>query len=297
MNPPTQRPINPAKIFLLPNLMTAGNLIFGFLAVLKIFEGSIQRERGGGDWIHYYVVSLQCILVACVFDLLDGRLARLGGKESPFGREFDSLADIVSFGVAPALLVFKIVLYEIPHRIGWFFAVFYLLCGAVRLARFNVVATYNLGTGTRDFTGFPIPAAAGLISSITLLLLSQYQREQELTLGYAQYGLTILMIFLSFMMVSKFEYPSFKGFNWRTQFSPSKFLIFVVVLGLNILYFQWMPAVMFVTYLLYGFLRPFLSRAMRREIEEEEEGETPTSSSSPKGSLIRRYKSPSRSRR
>ncbi len=143
---------NPAKIFLLPNLMTAGNLIFGFLAVLKIFEGSIHREATGGDWISYYVVSLQCILVACVFDLLDGRLARLGGKESPFGREFDSLADIVSFGVAPALLVFKIVLYELPHRIGWFFAVFYLVCGAVRLARFNVVAAYNLGTGTRDFT-------------------------------------------------------------------------------------------------------------------------------------------------
>src|SRR5271170_6924039 len=203
--PPDRTPDNPAKIFLLPNLMTAGNLIFGFLAVLKIFEGSIQREKGGPDWTQSYFISLQCILAACVCDLLDGRLARLGGKESPFGREFDSLADTVSFGVAPALLVFKIVLYDLPHQIGWLIAVFYLLCGTLRLARFNVASTYNLGSGTRNFTGFPIPAAAGVISSITLLVLSQYEHEQDLVFGYAKYGLVALMLFLSFMMFSKFE--------------------------------------------------------------------------------------------
>jgi CDP-diacylglycerol--serine O-phosphatidyltransferase len=264
---------NPGKIFLLPNLMTAGNLIFGFLAILKIFEGTILREKGESDWAHSYVVSLQCILAACLFDLLDGRLARLGGKESPFGREFDSLADVVSFGVAPALLVFKIVLYDLPSRIGWLIAVFYLLSGTLRLARFNIAATYNLGTGTRNFTGFPIPAAAGVISSITLLLLSNYPGENELAYGWGGIGLAALMLFLSVMMFSKFEYPSFKGFNWRTQFSPPKFIGVVLLLGLNIIYYQWMPAVMFVSYLLYGFLRPFLSRAWRKEIEEEEEEE------------------------
>jgi len=277
MSPPPQRNTNPAKIFLLPNLMTAGNLIFGFLAVLKIFEGSIQQATGGPDWTHYYYISIYCILTACVFDLLDGRLARLGGKESPFGREFDSLADIVSFGVAPALLVFKIVLYHIPHQIGWLIAGFYLLCGALRLARFNVAATYNLGTGTRNFTGFPIPAAAGLISSITLLIISNsnYQNEAELSAGYGAIGLAALMVFLAFMMFSKFEYPSFKGFNWRTQFSLPKFLGVVVLLWLTIIYYWWMPAVMFVSYLLYGFLRPFISRAWRREIEEEDDDEPP----------------------
>ena len=277
MEPPAQRPNNPAKIFLLPNLMTAGNLIFGFLAVLKILEGSIQRETGGPDWTHFYYISIYCILAACLCDLLDGRLARLGGKESPFGREFDSLADIVSFGVAPALLVFKIVLYEIPHQIGWLIAGFYLLCGALRLARFNIAATYNLGTGTRNFTGFPIPAAAGLISSITLLIISNsnYQNEAELAAGYGGIGLAALMVFLAFMMFSKFEYPSFKGFNWRTQFSLPKFLGVVVLLWLTIIYYWWMPAVMFVSYLLYGFLRPFISRAWRREIEEEDDDEPP----------------------
>ena len=281
---PPHRPDNPARIFLLPNLMTAGNLIFGFLAVLKIFEGTLQHESallhqtGDTTWVHTYVISLQCILGACLCDLLDGRLARLGGSESPFGREFDSLADIVSFGVAPALLVFKIVLADIPNKIGWLIAVFYLLCGALRLARFNVASTYNLGNGSRNFSGFPIPAAAGLISSITLFILWQEKDEQSLMLGHVKYVLVALMIFLSFMMFSKFEYPSFKGLNWRTQFSLPKFLGAVALLGLNIIYYEWMPALMFVSYLLYGFLRPFISRAWRREIEDEDdetEEETP----------------------
>jgi CDP-diacylglycerol--serine O-phosphatidyltransferase len=281
MSPPPQRTIDPAKIFLLPNLMTAGNLIFGFLAVLKILDGSIHREQDKPDWAHFYYVSIFCILAACVFDLLDGRLARLGGKESPFGREFDSLADIVSFGVAPALLVFKIVLYDFPHQLGWLIAGLYLLCGALRLARFNIAAAYNLGTGTRNFTGFPIPAAAGLISSITLLIISNYQNEAELAAGYGGIALAALMVFLSFMMFSQFEYPSFKGFNWRTQFSLPKFIGAVILLWLNVIYYWWMPAVMFVSYLLYGFLRPFISRAWRREIEEDEEEEPPAHPAAP----------------
>jgi CDP-diacylglycerol--serine O-phosphatidyltransferase len=285
MTTPPSRPLpDPAKIYLLPNLMTAGNLIFGFLAVLKILEGSIKQVQGGSDWMHPYVTSIQCILVACLFDLLDGRLARLGGKESPFGREFDSLADLVSFGVAPALLLFKIVLYALPSRIGWLVAGCYLVCGALRLARFNIAATYNLGTGSRNFTGFPIPAAAGVISSITLLVLSQYAHEQDLVFGYAKYGLVALMLFLSFMMFSKFEYPSFKGFNWRTQFSLPKFIGAILLLALNVIYYYWMPAIMFVSYLLYGFLRPFISRAWRREIEEDEdEDDASTESVEPHG--------------
>jgi CDP-diacylglycerol--serine O-phosphatidyltransferase len=282
MSPP--RHDNPSRIFLLPNLMTAGNLIFGFLAVLKIFEGTLQYEAGNAAWAHTYVVSLQCILGACLCDLLDGRLARFGGSESPFGREFDSLADIVSFGVAPALLVFKIVLADIPNRIGWIIAVFYLLCGAMRLARFNVAATYQLGTGSRNFSGFPIPAAAGLISSITLFILWHYRFEKQLTIGEGKYVLVALMIFLSFMMFSKFEYPSFKGLNWRTQFSLPKFMGAVLLLGLNIIYYEWMPALMFVGYLLYGFLRPFISRAWRREIEEDEDEEE-TAESGPSGGV------------
>ena len=180
----------------------------------------------------------------------------------------------MAVGVAPALLVFKVVLHNIPHQVGWLIAGFYLVCGALRLARFNIAATYNLGTGTRDFTGFPIPAAAGVISSITLLIISNYNSEEELRAGYADVGLAGLMVFLSFMMFSHFQYPSFKGFNVRTQFSLPKFIGLVFLLLLTSLYHTWMPAVLFVSYLLYGFFRPFLSRAMRREIEEEDEEAT-----------------------
>ena len=104
--------------YLLPSLMTAGNLFCGFMAVLQIIQGSLMQAAENGDWIAPYETSLLWILGALIFDMLDGRLARLGGHESAFGREFDSLADVISFGIAPALLVFKIVLAELPVRHG-----------------------------------------------------------------------------------------------------------------------------------------------------------------------------------
>src|SRR5947209_3035819 len=152
----------PPKIYLLPNLMTAGNLFCGFTAVLKILEGALLQASSpdaAGDLFH---TAIWFILGACIFDLLDGRLARLGGQDSPFGREFDSLADIISFGLAPALMVYRIVLQEFPH-LGWIVASFYLVCGALRLARFNcIAAASSTADAGKDFKGFPIPAAAGL---------------------------------------------------------------------------------------------------------------------------------------
>jgi CDP-diacylglycerol---serine O-phosphatidyltransferase len=150
---------NEPKIYLLPNLMTAGNLFCGFAAVFKIIEAGLIASAEGNPATAYYQ-AIAFILGACVFDLLDGRLARLGGHESPFGREFDSLADVVSFGLAPALLVYQIVLVDFP-RVGWLVAFIYLLCGAMRLARFNCVAAENQDKPEKDFRGFPIPAAAG----------------------------------------------------------------------------------------------------------------------------------------
>jgi CDP-diacylglycerol---serine O-phosphatidyltransferase len=269
---------DPAKIYLLPNLATAGNLICGFLAVLKIFEGTLQRESGIEHWPRTYESSLYFILLACIFDMLDGRLARLGGRESAFGREFDSIADIVSFGVAPALLIFKIVLYSLPNRIGWGVAVLYLVCGALRLARFNVYAALDSHSSSKEFTGFPIPAGAGLIASLTLVILNFYDNIPALEAGYAKYGLALLMIFLSFMMFSKYKYPSFKSINWRTQYSIPKFILAAGVLLLVFLQYKWTFAVIFMCYLLYGFFRPYLSKTWRREIEEEledEEDDTP----------------------
>src|SRR5947207_7951708 len=144
------------KIYLLPNLLTAGNLFCGFLALTRIVEADITASNFNNDIRN----AIFFIILACLFDLLDGRVARLGGYESPFGREFDSLADIISFGAAPAFLVHRVVLRDVFEKhpeIGWFIASVYLICGAFPLARFNCLVTMNPESGAgKDFLGFPI---------------------------------------------------------------------------------------------------------------------------------------------
>ncbi|GAB4240112.1 MAG: CDP-diacylglycerol--serine O-phosphatidyltransferase [Candidatus Methylacidiphilales bacterium] len=258
-------------IYFLPTMMTAGNLIFGFLAILQILEGAmVMQQSSGTEWLHYYERSLLFILGAFICDSLDGRLARLGGQESAFGRELDSLADIVSFGVAPALLLFKIVLAELPERLGWIIACTYLAFGAFRLARFNVLASDpESGGQLKDFTGFPIPAAAALIASITLALLNFYAEERNL--GYWKYALAGLMVFLSFMMFSRFKYPSFKSLDWKSRRPLPKILAAVVLLSAIAVTYRYSLAVVFTAYLLYGFFRPYVAKRWRPEPPEEAE--------------------------
>lgn len=258
------------KIYLLPNLMTAGNLFCGFAATLKIVQGALLQATDPDAAAMLFHTAVWYILGACIFDLLDGRLARLGGQDSAFGREFDSLADIVSFGLAPALMVYRIVLVDFP-RAGWVVAFVYLLCGALRLARFNCIAAHPQSAGAdKNFRGFPIPAAAGLIASLTLFML-WWLGERDHDIGRWKWVLPPLMLFLSFMMFSRFNYPSFKGLSWRTTRSIPRFLIISLVLIFTVMNFEWMPAILFLSYLLYGFVRPWLSKAWRREIEEEDE--------------------------
>src|SRR5271169_6208783 len=188
------------KIHFLPNLMTAGNLLFGLAALGKIVEA--QPGPAGNRDIK---IALGFILLACICDLLDGRLARMGGVESPFGREFDSLADLISFGAAPAFLVHRVVLRQIfasRPEIGWFIASIYLICGAMRLARFNCLAAMSGGGASKEFMGFPIPAAAGLVASLTLFLMWDEERIDLATTKW-RYLLPSILLFLSVMMVSE----------------------------------------------------------------------------------------------
>ena len=255
------------KIYLLPNLMTAGNLFCGFGATLKIVQGALLQWSSPDAAADLFHAAVWFILGACIFDVLDGRLARLGGQDSPFGREFDSLADIVSFGVAPALMVYRIVLIDFP-RVGWLVAFVYLVCGALRLARFNAMTANGATTNSKEFTGFPIPAAAGLIASITLFMLWWFG-EKEHEIGRWKWVLPPLLLFLSVMMFTRLSYPSFKAITWRTTRSLPRFLIISLVLLFTVLNYEWMPAVLFLGYLLYGFLRPWVSKRWRREFEEE----------------------------
>ncbi|MDP6035173.1 MAG: CDP-diacylglycerol--serine O-phosphatidyltransferase, partial [Verrucomicrobiota bacterium] len=218
------------KIYFLPNLFTAGNLFCGFLALTKIVEAPLS----GADPYGPIEDALLLILLACILDALDGRVARMGGYESPFGREFDSITDIVSFGVAPAFLVHRVVLKDVfvaAPEIGWFIASVYVICGALRLARFNCIAASEEASGehSREFVGFPIPVAAGLVASITYFLI--WMEEGDFAKGSWKYALPVLLVFLSAMMVSRVSYPTFKRIDWRAPRSFTKMVFAAMLMG------------------------------------------------------------------
>jgi len=269
------------KIYFLPNLMTGGNLFCGFVALTKIVQW--DPEKG----YHDIKLALLFILLACIFDLLDGRVARWGGHESPFGREFDSLADVISFGAAPAFLVHRVVLASVFHtqpQIGWFISSIYLLCGAFRLARFNCLAEQAGTGGGKEFLGFPIPAAAGMVSSLTLFMIwlgEQGWLDERFERSKWRFLLPILMVFLSWMMVSEVKYPTFKKLDLRATKTFWKTLVALLFLGgaliLREKLLYWVLPLFFTAYLVYGFVRPRISRRVRYEIEEEDDDENPSS--------------------
>ncbi len=198
---------NRRGVYLLPNLFTTGNLLSGFYSMIAVFNAD-------------YVFAAVAILVATVFDSLDGRVARLTKTTSKFGVEYDSLADLVSFGVAPGLLIYSWALTNYG-RIGWVAAFLFVACGALRLARFNV----QVGTVEgRYFVGLPIPAAAGLIAATVLL------DAHILRLGAAMKPLLIVVMtyVLAFLMVSNIRYWSFKGVEMHAR-RPFQVLVAAVL--------------------------------------------------------------------
>ena len=232
-----------SRIYFLPNLMTAGNLFCGFIAVIRCIQarlivdgGEFARVHVGHEPREYYIQAVWFILAAVLFDSLDGRLARMGGRTSLFGAEFDSLADVVSFGVAPALMVFFLILapqegYQWFRELGWFVAFIYLLCGAVRLARFNVITNPLLQRAehesNKDFLGLPVPAAAGAVASLVLFLL--HMADNERSLQQTTFALPILLLLISFLMVSTIRYPSFKKIDWQTKTRLWTFILLLIV--------------------------------------------------------------------
>src|SRR5262245_58558555 len=261
------------KIYFLPNVLTGANLFCGFVALTKI----VQWDPASGNF-REIKFALLFILLACIFDLLDGRVARMGGAESPFGREFDSLADIISFGAAPAFLVYRVVLQDVfvKHpKYGWFIASIYLLCGAFRLARFNCLAAQAGSGGGREFLGFPIPAAAGLVSSLTLFMI--WWDEKEFAKANWRFALPVIMLFLSWMMVSEVKYPTFKKLDLRATKTFTKTLLAVLFIGGLVILrgkiLSWVLPLLFTSYLVYGFIRPHISRRVRSELEDEDDDE------------------------
>jgi CDP-diacylglycerol--serine O-phosphatidyltransferase len=256
-----------SRIYFLPNLMTAGNLFCGFVAVIKCIQARLETIAPGTYAPHsqadLYTDAVWFILAAVIFDSLDGRLARLGGRESLFGAEFDSLADIVSFGIAPALMVFFLILsptqgYPVFRQIGWFIGFVYLLCAAVRLARFNVITNpllYKPKDGSKDFVGLPVPAAAGTVVSLVLLLLN-FSGDNPIFHKLAL-ALPVLLLLIAVLMVSTIRYPSFKQVDWQTKTRFRTFVLIIIIAGLFFWLKEFALVTVFFGYIFYGIMLHF----------------------------------------
>jgi CDP-diacylglycerol--serine O-phosphatidyltransferase len=192
-------------VSLLPSLFTVGNLFMGFWAIIKVVRGARPGE------------AAPLILVCIVLDVLDGRIARLTGTTSEFGGELDSLADVISFGVAPAILMYSWAFSAVP-RLGWLVAFLFVMCGTMRLARFNVQRHVVDG---RFFVGMPIPAAAGQVAAVVNVTPNPLHSKPE---AYLAVG---ALAVLAFLMVSTLRYRSFKGIDLKARRSYIYLLLFI----------------------------------------------------------------------
>jgi len=200
----------PAKgIYVLPNLFTSAGLFAGFYAIMQARLG------------HFEAACL-AIYVAMVMDILDGRLARLTNTMSDFGSEYDSLSDMVSFGVAPALILYDFVLSDLG-RLGSLITFLYIACAALRLARFNVQKLDD----KRYFIGLPSPGAAAMLVSVVWVLVDYNRAPNDFMIGLA-----ILIALLAFSMVSNIKYRSFKDVDFRDKMPFIGLILLVIVIAI-----------------------------------------------------------------
>jgi CDP-diacylglycerol--serine O-phosphatidyltransferase len=265
LKPQYSSPEEAARIYLLPNLFTAGNMLCGFLAIKNCIEARFTSLTADGRADHY-IMAVWFILFACVCDLFDGRVARATKRESLFGAEFDSIADTVSFGVAPALmacfLVIKPEATDNVQLITWLLAFIYLLCAGVRLARFNVL-TNPLVPGNEkraaggDFVGLPSPAAAGMIASLVLVLSKIMEAEGPLEVAVQAWSWTLLplMLIISFLMISNVRFPSFKKIDWTARTRTRGFIVIFLVVGTVLWQPQYSFPAIFLGYICYSIFR------------------------------------------
>ena len=235
-------------IYLLPNTLTLCSMLLGFYSILSTLKGN-------------YVYAAWAILFATIFDGLDGWVARLTNSTTKFGIELDSLSDLVSFGVAPAVLMYKWALVPFG-RIGWAAAFWFMACGALRLARYNV----QMGsTESKSFTGMPIPGAATIIASLVL-----FYHEMSDIPPAKNILILVLTVLLAFLMVSTLKYHGAKEIDFR-QRKPFWILV-AFVLGLTIIVMH-PPISLFLfamIYLLGGIIENIYLFYKRRRVKQEE---------------------------
>jgi len=241
---PDHRPRRAA--YALPTLFTAGNIFLGFLATLRSFRGAIEYSTGGAGAAAHLSNAAVAIGAAVFLDGLDGRIARLTNTTSEFGREMDSLADVISFGIAPAVLAYVWGVQFINNaigpnvreqilRFGTFAAFLFLLCGASRLARFNIQKNpvpKNPGKPDRKyFVGLPIPAAAAMVAGVVYASNGEPLTDWPLSALWL-----VLLAVLGLLMVSTWRYYSFKGVSLSKPYTP---LILILIGAFIYLTWNW----------------------------------------------------------
>lgn len=239
-----------AAIYLIPNFFTTMNIFCGFYAVIAVINEN-------------FVAASIAVLVAVIFDILDGKIARATKTTSRFGVEYDSLSDLISFGVAPAIMIYLWVLQSLG-KIAWVAAFLFIVCGALRLARFNTQAgTNKTSDSNKYFVGLPIPAAAAMTAATVLFF-------NKLGLSAGDHKITILLMLytLSFLMISTIRYNSFKSsrHDWKIRFD--------VMVGamLSLIFFVALPSIaLFFMGLIYIISGPF---AMLLGINKKKSGDT-----------------------
>jgi CDP-diacylglycerol--serine O-phosphatidyltransferase len=268
-------------LYLIPSVFTAANIGMGFYAVMAAVRGFQFVGTGvEQDLVHagtYLDSAAKAIGWAVLFDMLDGRLARMTKTTTEIGVQLDSIADVVTFGLAPAVLVYvwgygaSLQEGSDLHQLAWFLSFMYVLCGAFRLARFNVQASRPriLAEGTikvdkKSFVGLPIPVAGGLIAALihfTPVPLLRYGPERAQV--YSLF-LMLLMGFLSVLMVSTLRFSSFKTVGTRSR--SMRTIILAVGVGMLIfLYSRYVLLAIVVTYILHGLLSRLVGLFRKRQ--------------------------------
>lgn len=237
-------------LYVLPSMFTAGNLTSGLLSVICAINGNFNASA----WF---------IMLAIIFDMTDGRVARLTKTMSKFGMEFDSLCDLTSFGIAPSILMYQLVL-NTKGNIGVAIAILFVIASAIRLAKFNVKAMEPIDESKPKsdmFSGLPTPASAGLIASFVL----SYEIFDGTVLNFKTIPLLmkkipfffetmpVIMLFLAFLMVSTVPYGAFKHIKWTRPKSIQVFFLTIVFLALVCTYPQNTIFIIFLLYVLSGF--------------------------------------------
>ena len=253
-------------IFLLPSLFTVGTLVCGYFALLSTLRGAqvLAATAGTGLALISFDNAAKAIGWAILFDGFDGRIARLTNTASAFGREFDSLADVIAFGVAPAFLAYVwgvrgidfiagTQLIQHVRQVAWIITFAYVICGAARLARFNIETVKPTGD-RRFFVGMPIPAAAGVVAAVV-----HWQKQPLVAWEVSLVWLAIIGI-VAFLMVSRMRYYSFKALDLRKRRSYLAIIVIGLIIGGIFLFSEPVLLTLAITYAVSGIVLRITSK-------------------------------------